>query len=311
MKRFFQPFVITIIVFFSFGLLRAQVKDAVFIGVGNTKGGLSFTYKLQVTDSNGQLTGYSISDIKGPDETKSNVTGTINYDKKQCTFRETGVVYTKSPSVKNNTSYLCYIHAQLKISRKKKTTILKGNFSAYKSDHTTECASGQLILMNAEDVLNKMLEKNEKKDSLIKRALTAAPDTTEMRNESYTYENTPSIPDSKVSKILPGGHIELQYSHPNIEIEVWDAKTIDGDVVTIKHNALTILENYKLTAGHKRMSIAPGNSHCDTITVIAINEGAEPMNTARLKITSGGDSYYVDASTTMDKPVIIFLKRRN
>jgi hypothetical protein len=105
--------------------LQAQVSDVVFIGSIIVKGADPFSYKIQVNDSNGKLTGYSVTDIMGPNETKTLIKGSINASKKQLKFRETKVVSTKTKAG----SSLCFVHADLKASRKKGTTILNGPFT--------------------------------------------------------------------------------------------------------------------------------------------------------------------------------------
>ena len=286
---------------------NAQVTRYLFVGTAQTESGLTLTYKLQVTDSNGRLSGYSLTDVSGPDETKCRVSGTVNYDSKEFNFNETKVIYTKSASVKADSSYLCSIHARLKIGRKRKTTVLTGSFSAYREGSTTLCDKGKLTLFSAEDILGKMLKNNAKKEPIIRKALDPEPVE---KQENYVYEKEVKLPDAKVQKIQPGNSLELSYTNPGIELMIWDAKTIDGDQVSVLFNKQPILTDYTLSATGKSLHFTAGNANADTITINAVSEGSEPMNTARVQITSGSDTWFVDATTTVGKPVLVILKRK-
>ena len=48
----------------------------------------------------------------------------------------------------------------------------------------------------------------------------------------------------------------------------------------------------------------------DTLKIVAISEGTDPLNTARVKITSGSEVYYIDATSSIGKDVFIILRKR-
>ena len=275
----------------------AQGPDLVFIGAVTVKGGAVYNYTLHVNDSAGILKGYSVTDIMGADETKTAVTGTIDAAKKQFIFRETRLIYSKSKAGKSD---LCYIHARLKISATNGATTLKGSFDGFKEDGKTSCATGKLTLVNAQNVLDKLLE-------IAKDENIPNPDSIAKPETVYTYET--EIADSKTLKALPGKPTELYCSSPTINVELWDAKTIDGDIITLQQDNNTVLENYTLTAQHKQLTLSIGDKKTTTLSLIAVSEGSEPMNTARIKIISGDAIYYIDATTTIGKNVTVVLKR--
>jgi len=279
----------------------AQPDDLLFIGNVSVKGAGDFSYKLQMTDSNGILHGFSITDIGGPDETKTAVTGTIDAGKQQINYHEIKIIYTKS---KVERSDLCYIHGILKIGEKKGVSTLTGKFTGYNEDGKTICGTGKITMISAHDLLQK-LKKIAGKDSV---AINKA-DTSQKRT-TYLYKDEQGIPESKVMKVMPGGTMELQCNTPLVLLDVWDAKTIDGDIITLQQDNNTVLENYTLTGRHKQLILNIGDKKTSTLTLIAVSEGSEPLNTARIKITSGSDSYYIDATTTIGKNVIFTLKQK-
>ncbi len=280
---------------------RAQVSDVVFVGNVTTDDGQQFTYKLQFTDSNGIIKGYSITDVMGPNETKTLITGSINSNQKLIKFRETKVVSSKI-KMADKSAYLCYLSGSLKVSTRNNTTVLKGTFKGYKEDGTTSCASGKVMLVSAKDVMA-LLVKAAKKDSAKKAAQEPAIEKPEpTRHEA--------ISDAEVGKITPGSIKEITVSSATAQLSVWDAKTIDGDKITIAHNGKAILSNYTISGTYKDLTLNLRTNMPDTIKVIAINEGSEPLNTTRIKITSGPTTEYVDATTTIDKPIWIVLKKK-
>ena len=296
MYRFLLFFPFLFFQFSSFG----QISDMVFIGSASVKGGDAYTYKLQVTDSNGFLKGYSVTDVMGPNETKTNVSGTFNTNKKQIDYRETKLVYTKSNAKR---SEFCYIYGHLKISEKQGATLIKGHFTGYQEDGKTECASGKMMLVCAQDVLSKLLE-IAKKDSVDSAA--SVPHEKEIR---HVHEE--ATPSSSIKKLTSGDTLEIRCSSPTVSIEVWDAKNIDGDVITLQQDDKILLDKYSLVSSHKQVIVDLGTRPSSTLTLTAITEGSEPLNTARIKITSGTDEpYYIDATNTIGKKVIFTLKRK-
>ena len=69
---------------------------------GDYLGTLSFgdsgllTYSVEFTCVNSECTGYSISDVGGANETKSELEGQINFSENKVYFYERNIVYTKA-----------------------------------------------------------------------------------------------------------------------------------------------------------------------------------------------------------------------
>ena len=272
-----------IIIHLFFGAC-AQSTQLVFLGSVIVSGGKSYPYKLFINDSDGTLTGYSVSDIAGADETKTLIKGSKNTGKKQLTFRETKLVYTKSATE------MCYLHSTLKAGTMQGAATLKGNFKGYRADGKTACGKGKLMLVGAQDILDKLLE-------------IAKEDSTPTASKVATHHAEKSINEAEITKILPGNSIEILCSSADVEIEIWDAKSNDGDIVTLLQDGKPLLEQYKISYRHKVLTVHISESGSTQLQLVAINEGNEPLNTARIKITSGGAVQYVDASSSLQKRV--------
>ncbi len=283
-------------IFFFLGLLffcdqaLAQLSGVVFIGsISIKKGDYHFPYKIQFTDTNGTIKGYSVTDPQGPAETKSGIIGTINKNNKEITFKEISIVNTKSSEPRDS---FCFIQAHLRVTTIKGSKALKGHFETYRTDGKTSCGTGNIILFSAADVIDKLMRIAEKIDTSKQKKIPK-----------------PDVKDENVMKVLPGKTTEISCNGSTATISVWDNEKIDGDIVTVKHNDTIILDHYMLLGTLKEMTFGL-SSFADTITVIANSEGAEPPNTARMKIVSGTNTYYLDASTTIEQPVNIILKRK-
>jgi hypothetical protein len=282
------------------GASWAQISNVTFVGSIIASTGDNYSYKLLVSDSNDIIRGYSITDISGPDETKNTVIGKISPSKKQITFHENRIIYTKSTAAPGE---FCYLHANLKLVHIAGASSLKGSFKGYKEDGKTECASGKMTLVCAQDVLDKLM-KIAGRDSTVKRKA----DSIIRAHKEATIVYEKEIPISDILKLSPGKSIDLICPSSSATIELWDSKTIDGDQITLMEDGMPLLENFTLTASHKVVPVQLAGKRATTLRLIALNEGAEPLNTARIRISSGGQEYYIDASTTVDKPIEITLR---
>jgi hypothetical protein len=152
------------------------------------------------------------------------------------------------------------------------------------------------------DILEKMMKaQNEANAHAKKDTGKSAPKPT-----AIVYES--EIPESQIKKVQPGNSIEFDCPSSAVTIELWDFRTIDGDRITLKQDDRTVLENHSLTATHKVVHVKLDGSS-SVLELIAMNEGTEPLNTARMRIACGNKEYYLDASTTVNKSVKIELKR--
>lgn len=291
---------------FSLGLLCAaayahaqQITNVNFIGRLSVEGGGEYAYKLYVTDSAGQLTGYSITDIGGPNETKTWVRGSINKEKKTLTFHETKVAYTKT---KQAAPSVCLLAATLRYSNIKGTASLRGKFVGKTNNSNADCGKGKIMLLCADELMKRIMQLAEKDTAVAK--LIDSIQQTQATTKSYT----PPPPDADIPQLLPGNSTSITCAASQSTIEIWDAKSIDGDVITLWQDGKPLLENYKISGRRKSLYISTPVGSTTRLRLAAISEGAEPLNTARLRITSGTTVQYIDATTTPGRDVFIILQ---
>ena len=286
----------TIVFAICFNVAFAQ-KENIFLGTLLVDGGASYSYRLQFTDSAGAIKGYSITDVNGPNHTKTAIRGSISPSNKEIRFKETGLLMTKSKIGKDS---FCYVSARLKLANLKGTKILRGKFTGHLKDGT-ECAKGNIILADKNDVLDKLMQIGPQGDSiaeLIKR-----------EDNSIEKNDLPIAQTEKNFSLSPGTQKELVVNGREIKIELWDNGKIDGDIVTISMNNEIILDHYLLNSEIKRLNIQLLGT-TNTITITANNEGSEPPNTARMKLVDGNNEWLIDASSSINKPSFIILKSK-
>lgn len=262
------------------------------MGQVTVKGGDAYTYELVFTRQGTHISGFSITDLQGPGETKASITGEIDTVKEKLTFTENKILSTKDKSVT-----FCMLRGQLSYGRSHKITTLKGTFTGYAQDGKTQCGTGKIKLASAQELMTRILAIKEKDTA----TRTPQPAKTAPTGEVAV--------DHQSKQVLPGNTLKLYCPQPHIDIEIWDDKIIDGDVVTLTYGNQLLLSSYTITAQHKKLSVELTGDQ-EVLKVIAVNEGAEPQNTARIRITSGTEVYDVDATTTMGKDVYIVLQKQ-
>ncbi len=306
-----------------------SLPDTVFIGTASLTDGRIFTYKLCLNDSAGMLIGYSVMDLNGPQETRAGVTGSLSQNGNQILFRETGV---ESSKYKEKTGF-CILQGSLKIKHFAGTPVLKGHFEGFLDDTRTVCASGKLILISPRDAL-KILSKSEaaidsgaEKDPVAEQPVDH-PSTRIGRQKAQSALPQPApepalvikkdtavstriiyeAPPQHVLTVMPGKTLSVDCLSGNVTLEVWDNKDIDGDIITLMEGNKALIKNLTLTGTHYSivLNIKPGQT--ETLHLIAVSEGSEPLNTARIRITSGTESTFLDVTSTIDKEVLIVLK---
>jgi hypothetical protein len=296
--------IFSVILLIYFTHIYGQTTEMTFIGTATVAGGATYTYKLAISDSNGTVSGYSVTDVLGPNETKAALKGKMDVEQRHIRFHETKLLYTKSTEADTN---FCYLKARLKMSEKGGATYLRGSFTGYKKDGKTVCATGKMNLFNAQDLLAKLEKMAGKRDTVKDPTLTQ--DQIVVKKNAVMGGEKPAPFAPKVITVLPGKTLELHCASPQVTIEIWDDKNVDGDVITLLHNGTPILTNYSISKTHKTLQIDMAGQKNQNLQVIAVSEGTEPPNTARIMVSSGGSAQYIDACTTTSQPVYINLIR--
>lgn len=283
------------------GILFADNNTYVFLGTIVPDGGVAYSYKLVLDDSDGNLSGYSLTDLLGPNETKTAVVGTVNKLKKQMDFRETHLVYTRA---KLQAKDFCFLKCHVKLTND--GTKLKGSFTAFDNLGKNTCGSGKLHLIAAKVLLEKLMK------------MVGADSTTALSIDTLKASNTTvklddadkNVTADKVKSVQPGNTTELNCPTGTALIQIWDAKTVDGDKISVYQDGVPLLKEYTITNHPKLLTVKLNDNKKSVLKIVANNEGYELLNTARIKIASGSEVYYIDATTTIGKNVTVILTRK-
>lgn len=252
MKSYLQ--IITIIIS---QLSFAQETERNYVGGLIIDSTTFISYNLHFTIHDDKISGHSISDFNGPDETKSTISGTIDKDKLE--VNELDIVYTKSNFEEKD---FCLLKFNLELINNEKG--LSGTFFGTYDD-STACVSGRLEMVDSLS-LKKMKKKvNRGKETPHPKKIKTI---TEEKNLSFT---------TKLD--------ELQFS-------IWDQGKIDNDIVSIYQNDTLLLNNYTLTREPILIDVKLKEGK-NVFRLVAINEGSLPPNTTRLKLISGAKAHEI------------------
>lgn len=253
------------------------------------------SYKIVFSEKDGVIIGHSITDLNGPHETKSFLSGTFNEAQNTLVFKESGIIYTKSPVTQED---FCYIHFEGRLKSLRKRQQITGSFRGLYNDGK-ECINGEIKLAN----LELMNEKAEKLDKRIDRNLLVKKEDKEKINIKK------SLDTLNMNLINKGETLSVFTKDEKITLIIYDAGKEDGDRINLTISGKIILENYTVTKERKKIVI---NLESDQtlIEVLALNVGTSAPNTVRIEIK---DSFnFVRTLTNLDeneKAGVVILKR--
>lgn len=276
------------LIFFLFYLcystsLIAQEKHE-YLGVIKLNDSSFISYKLNLIENNGLISGYSITDIQGEHETKSTITGIYNTKTNHLSFREVGIVYTKS--IISDYDF-CYIHFNGKIGNINSKKNITGKFNGKYNDGST-CINGEIALKN----IRKIEKKARKFDKIIQKSKRITDEVKSNINLSQTL-------DSLNMNILKANqNLSMFSSSTQIKLKIYDAGKVDGDKINLFINDTIILKNYVVSKKIKKIIISL-KSEKTTIKVRAINVGSISPNTTKIEIID--ENHNIKTLTSLKK----------
>ena len=230
----------------------------------------AISYKLVLIREKDKVSGYSITDITGDHETKSKITGTYDEKTKMLKFRETGIIYTKSPISRES---FCFIHYQGKIKLTAKTSKISGAFKGRFKDNTT-CIDGTLELIGSEKVT-----------TILNKVNTKIQKSRELDDESKQKYNPVKIFDSlQVHQIKSNENLSIFNSTADITFDIWDHGNEDGDIINFYYNDEIILKNFVVLNQKKQFSVSLKHRE-NHFRIEAVNQGSQGLNTAMVTVT--------------------------
>jgi hypothetical protein len=253
----------------------------------------SYKYLLRFTvNDNKQLTGYSLTDPKGPNETKAKITGSYDSVAKTISFEEKSILRA-SQDVKNNSSlYVCFVKATLQLKKSKLFETLSGKFNGFQPGNATACASGEIRLINT-DRVRRILEETQNKTI------------------ANTNDSGAKNLDGNIVKVFDNRAKTLDFTGNYIKFIIWDNGQIDGDRISLMVNNKYLLQNYTLDSTVKIIETTlPPGSETDTVKIFALNEGTLPPNTGIIKIQSATEQYPIEVQAKLNEVRTVYLRRK-
>jgi len=250
-------------------LIFAQ-SELDFLGVIKLNDSSFISYTLKLAEHNGNISGYSITDIGGDHETKSNITGSYEKKTKTLSFKEVGIIYTKSDVSDYD---FCYVHFEGVIRNIDAAKNIKGKFNGFYSDGIS-CINGEILLRS----IQKIEKKAEKLDKIIQKSKKLAQDVKEKVNISQTLDTL------KMNVLKSNQNLSMFSSSQSLKLQIYDAGKVDGDKINVFVNDTVLLKNYIVSKKMKQL-IIPLQSKLTKVKISALNVGTISPNTAKIEIT--------------------------
>jgi hypothetical protein len=273
-----QNILIIIIVTFFINIKNGNAQTLDMVGIAVISKTEMVPYKLIFDEKNGKISGYSISDFNGANETKSTIVGTFNKKNKTFSFEETSIVSTKS---KVSKSEFCLLKMDGKFIKKAGKEIVQGAFTSNNSNKEIECVSGNLLLTPSKNVYELMAKFAGKVDtSKVKDA-----GAKQMLNEVNSYKDVGDVIELKA-----GDSPSFKWRSDTIRIAIWDENMEDGDQISISKGDEVIASAYSITNKKKIFSYVIAKGSKTKFTIKAINEGMYPPNTVKIMLIDRKES---------------------
>ena len=267
-------------IFFTFCFSQFAVAQEQFEYFGVIKlNGLDnqiISYRLVFEESNGIIKGYSYTNLSGEHETKNIIEGTYSYITKKFTFKETDILYTKSPITQNA---FCYINFKGEVKLQNDNSKLEGNFQGF-FNNKEKCIDGTIVLVGSGNIYKK-LGKLDKKLQKTKRISEA---------DKAKLNPISSMDSLKMSILNKNENLNVFWKSTKFVLEIYDQGKVDGDIIRIYHNDKIILDNYKIVKSRKKIEIELKEGK-NTFTIFAMNEGEIAPNTPVLELIDGEQNF--------------------
>lgn len=278
----FMKFHILFLVFYSLQITAQKSNE--YLGGVKLNDTTIIPYKINFTENNGTITGYSLTDFGGEHETKSTIIGSYNDAENLLSFREVKIIYTKSPVSQND---FCHINFEPTRFRLGKTKHFKGSFKGKFSDGS-ECINGEIYLNSKENIeknmaiVSKKVNKSKKVDTEVKEKL-----------------NNLKVMDSVNLNILRKGEITSVFTKSNqIKLSFYDGAELDDDVITVKINGKIIIYKHLITNQEKVLEIDLDAKKTE-ITISSVSVGNIGETTVTLELSDGTNK--IKAITNLKK----------
>ncbi|NMH25044.1 hypothetical protein [Flavobacterium solisilvae] len=234
------------------------------------------TYRIVFTEINGNINGFSITDLGGNHETKNKIAGSYNKKTKEIKFKEEDILYTKSALSDN---VFCFVNFSGKVKLVDSNNKIEGSFKGF-FKNKTNCIDGTLVLVGVAKIEKKLFKLSNK----VQKSKNIDKNIKEKVNPVALLDSL------KVNSLTKNQNLNVFIQSDEIEIQVWDAKIEDGDRIDLFHNGRRILDNYVVVNKKKTLKVKLVEDK-NQFRIEAINEGERVLNTAMIRIIDGDRNF--------------------
>ena len=304
----------TIVFVLGFALSAFPQKNKYALkGFMGIQGGESFTYKLDLQDSVGNImSGYAYTYSNEKNDVKASVVAVIDRSAKTITLREMHILYNNYFVSK---ATICLVEALLTYNAAEKS--LSGPLNTNTAGNGAACSRGSISFNNVAE-LDQLFSGKPALNSAVPDVAIATPTKPEIKKPAKLVYDTvakakpitaqPAV--AKTENITEGKGKTYYWENNEIVLEIWDGNNVDNDRVTILMNGETVLSNHVLTKERKKITLPVGGNELNIISIVANNEGNDPPNTASIQLSDGDTHYDIIAHNTIGKMALINIKRK-
>lgn len=289
-NRILTPF------FMLFFVSISAQEDYEYMGVIQLNDSSFISYRIAFEEIDGLIKGTSVTDMGGPHETRSLITGSFDPENNTIDFYESDILYTKSYISRND---FCYVHFAGKLKNLNDRQGIQGSFDGLYDDGEP-CISGTIDLLN----FKRILKKAKRLDKKIDRTVLISKKKRDRINLVRDLDslNLNVIKKDEVLNVFSGSS--------EVVLRLFDAGQEDGDRVSLRVNNELLLDNYTVTNRPKEIRITVEDPET-TLLIKALNAGTIGGNTVKLEFVLD-DTTVIDGLTNLkegEKASVVLRKR--
>jgi hypothetical protein len=273
-----------------------QAQELEYVGLLALEDSTYIPYKVEMNVRDGKISGFSYTDLNGPHESKNKLVGRYDDKENKIEFRETDIVYTKSPIKELD---FCYVYFTGDLRNLNGRAKIDGKFKSYYDD-LEGCINGEMKLQAADKVerkAGKLLRKVNKSDRVA--------DSIKQRVNNSRFVNNVQ------KRGLQGGEtLNVFWESKLAHLEIWDTGTVDGDAMSINLNGKMINASLAPVKSKTKIPLIL-DQEINTLTLEALSEGREPPNTAQIRLTddAGKEISMLSSFKVGEQVQVVFYRR--
>ncbi|MDZ7847580.1 MAG: hypothetical protein U5L96_12880 [Owenweeksia sp.] len=282
--------------------LWAQTENYELAGTLKTDGNLLVPIKINIEiNSDGTVTGSSVTNFYSEDKTESKITGQVDFKNQVLSFAEVQNISTSSDA---NDDEFCYIRVErLPWKQSKSKTIFNGSFSGHYPD-SSSCAQGEIYLVSM-DLLKNFVDEN--------KMLSGLKDSLKHHYQNLESQEKSAEENTKVdlkAPLLNETEAFLNWNSADIRIHIWDSYEEDNDRFDIYIND-SLFHNSVVATAHKKLYRFNFTGNACTIKIVAENEGKRPPNTFQAQLIDSAEVHTFETKLKKDEFVkLTFVRPR-